>query len=287
MTDPDQIAARLRAARERFGPVASSSTTRARRETAPFLKTSIELWQRMLDVNLTGTFLCAQAALPDMLDARLRPHRQHREHRGAARLSAMCAAYAAAKHGVLGLTRSLALEVARMGITVNAVCPGYTETDMLHASIANVVGKTGRSEAEALAYFAVAESAEAASCSPARSRTRCAGCAARRCLVNGAAIPISGGEVTDEDTINVPSHALRDADELGHEARAGQTTTPRSSSGCACWPARRRSRPSPQRLRERFGISLARFDYIAQLYRYTAASRCATCRATSWSPAAT
>ena len=67
---------------------------------------------------------------------------------------AYVAAYAAAKHGVIGLTRSLALEVAKKGVTVNAVCPGYTETDILRESIANVVAKTGRSEAEARAEFA-------------------------------------------------------------------------------------------------------------------------------------
>ena len=67
---------------------------------------------------------------------------------------AYVAAYVAAKHGVVGLTRSLALEYAKKGITVNAVCPGYTETDILRESIANVVAKTGRSEAEARAEFA-------------------------------------------------------------------------------------------------------------------------------------
>ena len=107
----------------------------------------------MLEVNLTGTFLCTQAALPDMLAAgsgRVVNIASTAAQKGYAYVSA----YVAAKHGVLGLTRSLALELARKNITVNAVCPGYTETDILRESIANVVAKTGRSEAQARAEFA-------------------------------------------------------------------------------------------------------------------------------------
>ena len=122
-------------------------------ESAPFGKTSHALWQRMLDVNLTGTFLCMQAALPDMLAAR-QGRIVNIASTAGQRGYAYVAAYVAAKHGVVGLTRSLALELAPKGITVNAVCPGYTETEILRESIANVMAKTGRSEAEARAEFA-------------------------------------------------------------------------------------------------------------------------------------
>jgi NAD(P)-dependent dehydrogenase (short-subunit alcohol dehydrogenase family) len=153
VAEPEQVKAAFDQARRERGPIRILINNAGQAESAPLAKTSRELWQRMLSVNLTGTFLCTQAALPDMLAAghgRIVNIASTAGLRGYAYVSA----YAAAKHGVIGLTRSLALELARHGITVNAVCPGYTETDLLRESIANVVAKTGRSEDDARAQFA-------------------------------------------------------------------------------------------------------------------------------------
>jgi NAD(P)-dependent dehydrogenase (short-subunit alcohol dehydrogenase family) len=104
----------------------------------------------MLDVNLTGAFLSARAALPDLArpDARA-PRIVFVASTAGLKGYPYVAAYCAAKHGVVGLARALAVELAPRGITVNAVCPGFTETPMLEASLANIATKTGRSKAEA------------------------------------------------------------------------------------------------------------------------------------------
>ena len=119
-------------------------------ESAPITKTDDELWQKHLDINLTGSFYCTRAALPAMMA------------RGWGRIinvasiagktgAPYIAAYSASKHGLVGLTRSTALEVAAKGITANAICPGYVDTEMTTRGVENITRKTGRSADEALA----------------------------------------------------------------------------------------------------------------------------------------
>ena len=153
VADADQVAAAFASARSRFGPLSILINNAGQAASAPFLKTDAALWQQMLSVNLTGTLLCTQAALPDMLSSGWGRVVNIVSTAGLVGY-AYVAAYCAAKHGVIGLTRALALEVAKKGITVNAVCPGYTETDILRESIANVMAKTGRSADAARAEFA-------------------------------------------------------------------------------------------------------------------------------------
>lgn len=153
VSDAGQVAGAFAQARSGFGPIDILVNNAGQAHSAPFAKTDLALWQQMLDVNLTGTFLCTQAALPDMLGAQWGRIVNVASTAGLTGY-AYVAAYVAAKHGVIGLTKALALEVAKKGITVNAVCPGYTETEILRESIANVVAKTGRSEEEARAEFA-------------------------------------------------------------------------------------------------------------------------------------
>ncbi|MCU4181811.1 SDR family NAD(P)-dependent oxidoreductase [Bosea sp. BH3] len=119
-------------------------------ETGPFLRSDAERFRRMLDINLIGTVNLFHAALPAMLErrrGRLVAIASTAGHRGYPYVSA----YAAAKHAVLGLVKSLALETARSGVTVNAVCPGYADTDMVASGLDAIVAKTGKSREQAMA----------------------------------------------------------------------------------------------------------------------------------------
>ena len=151
VSDAASIAAAFAGAREQLGDPYILVNNAGQAEGAPFQDTPHELWNRLLAVNLTGAFLCAQQVLPAMLAAksgRIVNVASTAALRGYARIAAYCAS----KHGLVGMTRALALETARHGITVNAVCPAYTETEMSDRAIAAVMTGTGkpRGEAEAM-----------------------------------------------------------------------------------------------------------------------------------------
>jgi NAD(P)-dependent dehydrogenase (short-subunit alcohol dehydrogenase family) len=160
----------------------------------PFLKTAAGDLQSMLDVNLAGVFHVWQAALPGMLDAgwgRLIAIASTAGLKGYAYVSGYCAA----KHGVIGLTRALALETAKAGVTVNAVCPGYTQTPMLEQSIDTIMRKTGRSRAEAEAAL-LAGNPQGRLIQPDEvAQTVLWLCSAGAASVTGQAISLSGGEI--------------------------------------------------------------------------------------------
>ncbi len=117
-------------------------------EAAPLANTSRELWERTLAVNLTGAFLCCRIVLPALLEARSGRIVNIASTAGLKAYPGV-AAYVASKHGLIGLTRALALETARHGITVNAVCPGYTDTEMAAVAVRNVMARTGKRADEA------------------------------------------------------------------------------------------------------------------------------------------
>ena len=152
VTDPDSLKTAFATAEARFNTVEILVNCAGMAPTAPFHRIAFDDWQRTMDVNVNGVFHCTQLALAGMREAgwgRIINIASVASLRG----FPYVAGYCASKHAVLGMTRALALEVATQGITVNAVCPGYVDTDIVRDAIAGIVAKTGRTEAEAMQHF--------------------------------------------------------------------------------------------------------------------------------------
>jgi NAD(P)-dependent dehydrogenase (short-subunit alcohol dehydrogenase family) len=195
VTEPEQVRRAFAEAREAAGEVSILVNNAGLAKSRPLAKTDEAFWRAMLDANLTGAYHCARAALPSMLASnwgRIVSVSSTAGLRG----YAYCTAYCAAKHGLVGFTRALALEVAKSGVTVNAVCPGFTDTGVVRDAVQAISEQSARSLSEArqtLISFnpqqRFVEPGEVAStvlwlCSPGSES------------MNGQSIAIAGGEVT-------------------------------------------------------------------------------------------
>ena len=192
VTDPDRIAGAFDLARAANGPIELLIVNAGIAESAPFHKMTRESWDRIVATNLTAAFDCARAAIGDLLNSdngRLVFVASVASLRGVP----YAAHYAASKHGVLGLMRSLAAEYAKTNLTVNAVCPGYVDTPMTDQSVERVSEITGRSEADSRSAITNMNASGRLVDPQAIANVIAMLCLPLSQDINGAAITIDGG----------------------------------------------------------------------------------------------
>lgn len=193
VTDPDALAAAIEVGRDRFGPIDILVNNAGAASSAPFLRTDADALRAMLSLNLEAPAEAARLVLPGMLTRRWGRIINVASTAGLKGYPYV-SAYVAAKHGLVGLTRALALEVAPKGVTVNAVCPGFTDTDLVARSVEAISGKTGRSEEEARAALAASNPQGRLITPDEVAMTIVWLCGGGASGVNGAAVPVAGGE---------------------------------------------------------------------------------------------
>lgn len=194
VTDPAAIAAGIKEAVSARGPFDILVANAGGVATAPFAKTGPDQFQRMFDLNVMGIIHCAQAVMGDMVSrkfGRIVAVASTAGLKGYPYVSAYCTA----KHAVVGLVRSLAIETAKTGVTVNAICPGYTDTDLVRESVASVSKKTGKSDDEIIAQY-VKDMPIARLIKPQEVAAAVLYlCSADAAAVTGTAMTVAGGEI--------------------------------------------------------------------------------------------
>jgi NAD(P)-dependent dehydrogenase (short-subunit alcohol dehydrogenase family) len=197
VTREADCAAMVEAARAAHGPLDIVIANAGLAESVPAGRIDLEHWQRAIGVNLTGAFLTVKAALADVTRAETERTRRIIFVASTAGLKgySYVAAYCAAKHGVVGLMHALSVELSAKGVTVNAVCPGYTETPLLDAAVDKISAKTGRAAADARAALAK-DNAHGRLITPEEvAQTVLWLCSPAAASVNGQAIVIAGGQL--------------------------------------------------------------------------------------------
>lgn len=194
VSDPDQVAALRQAAADHVGQVDILVNNAGIAISAPLKAIQLSDWERMFAVNVTGTFLCAQAFLPAMVESgwgRVVNIASVAGKVGAPYISA----YTASKHAVVGFTRALAVEVAQSGVTVNAVCPGYVESDMVGQAVNRIVEKTRVTSDEARRRLAAMSPQQRIFTPEEVAYQVLCLCDSRAKGINGQAVVIDGGMV--------------------------------------------------------------------------------------------
>jgi NAD(P)-dependent dehydrogenase (short-subunit alcohol dehydrogenase family) len=194
VTDAGAVEAGIEAAAATFGPVQLLVNNAGGVTSAPFERLSLQSWREALDLNLMGAVHCIRAALPGM---RASGWGRIVNIASTAGLTGFrfVSAYVASKHALVGLTKALALELATAGITVNAVCPGYTDTDIVQSAVQKIRSATGRNEEEALASL-LTTNPQGRLIDPHEVAAAVLWlCSNEAASVSGVALPIAGGPV--------------------------------------------------------------------------------------------